>query len=126
MCDDGKPMSRCLLDHSTRLLAPPEHGLPGDPHIKMKVGLDVDEDIRRIEAVCAACPDAKLVLDANQGLSLEQAGECIRQRSIQLPVTLFEQPVAREDVEGFVALRRKGTIPLAADGSVRSVEDARR
>lgn len=94
---------------------------------KMKVGLEVDEDIRRMEAVCAACPDTKLVLDANQGFSLEQASECIRAiERWHLPVMLFEQPVAREDVEGFVALRRKGTIPLAADESVRSVEDARR
>ncbi len=94
---------------------------------KMKVGLEVDEDIRRIEAVCAACPDTKLVLDANQGFSLEQASECIRAiERLHLPVMLFEQPVAREDVEGFVALRRTGTIPLAADESVRSVEDARR
>ncbi len=93
---------------------------------KMKIGLEVDEDIRRIEAVCAACPHSKFVLDANEGFSLEQASECMKaMERLRLPVMLFEQPVAREDVEGFVALRRSGTIPLAADESVRSVEDAR-
>jgi L-alanine-DL-glutamate epimerase-like enolase superfamily enzyme len=94
---------------------------------KMKVGLEVDGDIRRIEAVCAACPQTRFVLDANQGFSFDQASECMRaMERLNLPVMLFEQPVAREDVEGFVALRRRGTIPLAADESVRSVEDARR
>jgi L-Ala-D/L-Glu epimerase len=94
---------------------------------KMKIGLEVDEDIRRIEAVCAACPHSKFVLDANAGFSLEEASECMKaMERLHLPVLLFEQPVAREDVEGFVALRRRGRIPLAADESVRSVEDARR
>lgn len=93
---------------------------------KMKVGLDVDEDIRRIEAVNAACPHATFVLDANGGFSLDQASTCMRAlEQLHLPVKLFEQPVAREDIEGFVALRKSGTIPLAADESVRSVEDAR-
>jgi L-alanine-DL-glutamate epimerase-like enolase superfamily enzyme len=94
---------------------------------KMKVGHEVDEDIRRVEAVYAACPQATFVLDANQGFSLDQARECMgAMEQWHLPVLLFEQPVAREDLEGFVALRRRGTIPIAADESVRSLEDARR
>jgi L-alanine-DL-glutamate epimerase-like enolase superfamily enzyme len=94
---------------------------------KMKVGHEVDEDIRRVEAVYAACPQATFVLDANQGFSLDQARECMgAMEQWHLPVLLFEQPVARENLEGFVALRRRGTIPIAADESVRSLEDARR
>ena len=45
---------------------------------------------------------------------------------LHLPVLLFEQPVVRENIEGFLSLRRRGTIPIAADESVRSIEDARR
>ena len=93
---------------------------------KMKVGHAVDEDIRRVEAVCATCPHTTFILDANQGFSFDQACECIQaMERLHLPVMLFEQPVARENVEGFVALRRRGTIPIAADESVRSLTDAR-
>jgi L-alanine-DL-glutamate epimerase-like enolase superfamily enzyme len=94
---------------------------------KMKVGHAVDEDIRRVEAVCAVCPHTTFILDANQGFSFDQAFECMRaMERLHLPVVLFEQPVARENIEGFVALRRRGTIPVAADESVRSLKDARR
>ncbi len=93
---------------------------------KMKVGHDVDEDVRRVEAVCAACPQTTFILDANQGFSFEQARGCMEaMERLHLPVMVFEQPVARENVEGFVALRRRGTIPIAADESVRSLDDAR-
>jgi L-alanine-DL-glutamate epimerase-like enolase superfamily enzyme len=99
----------------------------GFRRFKMKVGQEVDEDIRRVEAVSVACPDSKFVLDANQGFSFEQARECMRaMERLHLPVLLFEQPVVRENIEGFLALRRRGTIPIAADESVRSIEDARR
>ncbi len=92
---------------------------------KMKVGQDVEDDIRRIEAVFAACPEASFVLDANQGFSLHQAQEFLKiiQR-YDFPVVLFEQPVPREDFDGLLSLTRQGTIPIAADESVRSLTDA--
>jgi L-alanine-DL-glutamate epimerase-like enolase superfamily enzyme len=94
---------------------------------KMKVGHEVEEDIRRVEAVSGACPLTTFILDANQGISFDQASECMEaMERLSLPVMLFEQPVARENVEGLVGLRRRGTIPIAADESVRSLEDARR
>ena len=94
---------------------------------KMKVGHAVDEDIRRVEAVGSVCPQTAFVLDANQGFSFDQASECMEaMERLHLPVMLFEQPIARENIEGLVTLRRRGTIPIAADESVRSLEDARR
>ena len=93
---------------------------------KMKVGQDVNRDIPRIEAVYRACMHTTFVLDANQGFSYEEALECIQaMERIHIPVVLLEQPVKRQDVEGLVALRRNSTIPIAADESVRSVNDAR-
>ena len=94
---------------------------------KMKVGQDVNADIRRIESVCRACPLTTFVLDANQGFVFDEALECVQaMERLHIPVVLLEQPVKREDVEGFVALRRRSRIPIAADESVRSIEDARR
>jgi L-alanine-DL-glutamate epimerase-like enolase superfamily enzyme len=94
--------------------------------LKMKIGHEVDVDIRRVEAVYRACPDTAFILDANQGFSYEQACECMLAiERLHLPVLVFEQPVAREDVEGFQGLRRRGTMAIAADESVRSLADAR-
>lgn len=93
---------------------------------KMKIGHAVDEDIRRVEAVYAACPDTAFILDANQGFSYDQAYACmLAMERLHIPVKLFEQPVGRADVEGLVALRRRGTIAIAADESVRSLEEAK-
>ena len=39
---------------------------------------------------------------------------------------LLEQPVSREDLEGLQAIRHLTGVPVAADESVRSLEDARR
>ena len=41
--------------------------------LKMKVGQDVEKDIRRVEAVAATCEQASFVIDANQGYTFDQA-----------------------------------------------------
>jgi L-Ala-D/L-Glu epimerase / N-acetyl-D-glutamate racemase len=92
---------------------------------KMKVGNDVDEDIRRLEAVHRALPAIAFIGDGNQGFS---RNECL---AFAKGVTgfggkmlLLEQPVVREDLEGLAAIRRDTGIPVAADESVRSLADA--
>lgn len=98
----------------------------GFTRFKMKIGHEVDEDIRRIEAVFTACPRTTFVLDANQGFALDQAMACMQaMEHLRLPVILFEQPVARDNIEDMIVLRRRGTIAIAADESVRSLTDAR-
>ena len=93
----------------------------------MKVGLNVEEDIRRLEAVHAALPDIGFIGDGNQGFSRE---ECIHfvngVKHFEGRLVLLEQPVVREDLEGLQAIRHLTGIPVAADESVRSLEDARR
>lgn len=94
---------------------------------KMKVGKDVEEDIRRLETVHHALPNIGFIGDGNQGFSRE---DCIRfVNGVQRfggRLVLLEQPVIREDLEGLQAIRHLTGVPVAADESVRSLDDARR
>ena len=93
--------------------------------LKMKVGHAVEEDIRRVEAVAKVCPQASFVIDANQGYSFEQAREfmCAMER-LAIPLRVFEQPIHRNHMEELAILNNQSQIPLVADESLRSLEDA--
>jgi L-Ala-D/L-Glu epimerase len=89
--------------------------------LKIKVG--AAEDVARVLAVVAAAPEAKLLLDANAGLSAEQAVALlsdVRQQGAQ--VALFEQPVARGDWTGLRQVRECG-VRIALDESVVGASD---
>lgn len=93
---------------------------------KMKVGKDVILDIRRLEAVHNTLPNVSFIGDGNQGFSRE---ECLTfAKGVQQfggTMVLLEQPVVRDDLDSMAAIRRDTGIPVAADESVRSLEDAR-
>lgn len=93
---------------------------------KMKVGADVEDDIRRLEAVHQALPGIGFIGDGNQGFSRE---ECIHfvngVKKFGGHLVLLEQPVARNDLDGLQAIRHLTGVPVAADESVRSLDDAR-
>ncbi len=94
--------------------------------LKTKVGLDVVEDVRRLAAISAALPGIAFVADANQGFSRADAERFAREAArAGCDVRIFEQPVAKDDLESLAALRRALTIPIAADESVGSLADAR-
>lgn len=100
----------------------------GFRRLKIKVtGRDIDEDLRRVIAVHVAAPRAELWVDANQGFTARQAVEFARVlRRRRLPVRLLEQPLPYRDREGLTRVEREGGIPVVADESARSVEEARR
>jgi o-succinylbenzoate synthase len=94
---------------------------------KMKVGHDVDADVRRVEKLARIHPDVQFILDANQGFDVSGARELVRALSaLASRIRLLEQPVARADLDGMAALRSDRRIPIAADESVFTLEDARR
>ncbi|MGZ8394464.1 MAG: dipeptide epimerase [Nitrospira sp.] len=94
---------------------------------KMKVGTDVEEDIRRLETVHDALPNIGFIGDGNQGFSRE---DCLLfvsgVKKFGGHLVLLEQPLIREDLEGLQAIRHLTGVPVAADESVRSLDDARR
>jgi len=93
---------------------------------KMKVGKDVDGDVRRLESLHRALPGISFIGDGNQGFSRK---ECLAfakgVRQFGGVMVLLEQPVVRDDLDSMAAIRRETGIPVAADESVRSLDDAR-
>jgi L-Ala-D/L-Glu epimerase len=93
----------------------------------MKVGKDVDTDIRRLEALHRALPGVSFIGDGNQGFS--RAGCLAFAKGVRQfggVMVLLEQPVVRDDLDSLAAVRRETGIPVAADESVRSLDDARK
>lgn len=96
--------------------------------LKIKVGgrasHDVDLDVKRVLAVHAARPDAKLLLDANGGLSVDDALHLARElRARGVIPALFEQPVAPGSWEALAEVRAKSGLVIAIDESVTRPED---
>lgn len=93
---------------------------------KTKVGADVEQDIQRVEALCRTCADVAIIADANQGFTRAECLHFVNEvKRFGARILLLEQPVRREDMDGMAAVRRDAGVPVAADESVRSLQDAR-
>ncbi|HUA96559.1 MAG TPA: enolase C-terminal domain-like protein [Acidimicrobiales bacterium] len=99
--------------------------LVGFPCVKVKVGRgDPRLDLDLVAAVRRAVgPSVALRVDAN-GAWDEETAQWVLTRLASGGIELAEQPVA--GLEALARLRRRVPVPLAADESVRSVDDARR
>jgi muconate cycloisomerase len=94
--------------------------------IKVKVGRHVHPrvDLERLHAVRQAIgPNTWLSIDANGGYTVEQA-VWLAARLEQVNVVLFEQPTRRGDHEAMAEVRRKCPVPIMADESVFTPQDA--
>ena len=77
----------------------------GFSHIKMKVGRDLDDDIRRLEIVRRIMgPDRFLMIDANQVWEVDEAIEWVRELKPFNPY-FIEEPTSPDDVEGHRKIR---------------------
>jgi L-fuconate dehydratase len=77
----------------------------GFTHIKMKVGRDLDDDIRRLEIVRAIMgPGRKLMIDANQVWEVDEAIEWVNALKRFDPF-FIEEPTSPDDVEGHRKIR---------------------
>ena len=92
--------------------------------MKVKVGIDPESDLARVKAVRAAIgPETKLGVDANGGWTQEVAVETIN-RLGEFGIYFAEQPVAPEDVALMANVRKRIRVPVIADESVYSLQDA--
>jgi muconate cycloisomerase len=94
--------------------------------IKVKVGRHEHPraDVERLLAVRDAIgPDTWLSVDANGGYTVDQAVWAAA-RFEQLDVALFEQPTRRGDHAAMAEVRRRSGIPIMADESVFTPQDA--
>lgn len=77
----------------------------GFTHIKMKVGRDLDDDIRRLEIVRSIMgPDRYLMIDANQVWEVDQAIDWVNALGRFDPF-FIEEPTSPDDVEGHRKIR---------------------
>lgn len=95
--------------------------------IKVKVGMpDIAADLQRVRAVRKAVGDAVAIrLDANSGYSPADALTFTRGLE-DLAIEYLEQPVAAEHIDAMAKLTRLGIVPILADESVHTPEDAYR
>ena len=88
--------------------------------VKMRMPTDVELVARVRDAVG---PRVTLRVDANAAWDVDTA-VAVAGRLALLDVALLEQPVA--SLEELAEVRRRCSVPIAADESVRTIEDARR
>ncbi|TCK28332.1 D-galactarolactone cycloisomerase [Ancylobacter aquaticus] len=81
--------------------------------VKLKIGLDLEEDIALIRATRAAIgPEREMMLDANHGFDALDAialGRCVADQNI----SWFEEPVIPEDLASYREVKAGQPIPVA-------------
>ena len=94
--------------------------------LKIKGGMNVDEDIQRIIAVREAVGNSiELRFDANQGYSVEQSIEFVQQ-TLKAKLELIEQPTPKGQPDLLGRVTKNVTIPVMADESLMNLRDAYR
>ncbi|WP_319825082.1 N-acetyl-D-Glu racemase DgcA [Thalassovita sp.] len=82
------------------------------PLLKIKLG--TPDDMPRLEAVRAGAPDAKIIVDANEGWSAEVYAD-LAPHLVRLGVALVEQPLPASQDEALIGMARP--VPVCADES---------
>jgi len=91
--------------------------------LKVKIGRDIESELEFLSTLAALHPHLRFRLDANARFTLRQATDLLPRLASVNPEYL-EQPVASTD--DLIALARHSPIPIAADESVRTPDDAKR
>jgi L-fuconate dehydratase len=78
----------------------------GFTHLKIKVGSDIEDDVRRVEMVRELIgPDVKLSIDANQMWDVGNAIANTKQLAVH-DLYWVEEPTSTDDVLGFIEIAR--------------------
>jgi L-alanine-DL-glutamate epimerase-like enolase superfamily enzyme len=92
--------------------------------IKLKVGRALEEDLAAVRAVAAAV-NTPLRLDANGAWScVAEAAHAIEALADVARIAWVEQPLPRYDLDGLRLLRQRTSVPIMADESCQSLNDA--
>jgi L-alanine-DL-glutamate epimerase-like enolase superfamily enzyme len=98
----------------------------GYRNLKIKLDGNVDDDAARVRAIRETVgAEIVLTVDANQSYRVADAIR-LAARLEPLRVTLFEQPVAADDIAGLAEVARATSITVEADESAASLDDIRR
>ena len=114
--NDPEEMARDAVDAVRR----------GYDTLKIKVGAHPELDVARLTAVRQAIGnDTRIRIDANQGWEPKQAVRLLNQMQEKgLDIEFVEQPVKAHDIDGLKYVTERSYVPVLADESVFSPEDA--
>jgi L-alanine-DL-glutamate epimerase-like enolase superfamily enzyme len=84
--------------------------------LKIKGGLDPQQDVHRVKAIHRALPQHRLRLDADGGYSLQEALDVARALDGQLE--MLEQPTPAADLAALRQVTRLSPVPVLADQSL--------
>jgi L-alanine-DL-glutamate epimerase-like enolase superfamily enzyme len=91
---------------------------------KIKIGKEMDLDVKRVQAVARLAPKSQIILDANQGYDASQALQFLKMmQKFRIKVDLIEQPVAKNDIDGLQRLTRESKVDVCADEGASSLSD---
>jgi L-alanine-DL-glutamate epimerase-like enolase superfamily enzyme len=90
--------------------------------LKIKGGLDPQEDIRRVRAIHRALPDIVIRLDADGGYSVQDALDVSRILGERLE--MLEQPTAVGDLDSLLQVTRHSKLPVLADQCISGPKSA--
>jgi L-alanine-DL-glutamate epimerase-like enolase superfamily enzyme len=91
--------------------------------LKIKLGEDINHAKEVTKAIRDELPHSKIIIDANQAWHVQN---CIRfiDEVKNCNIELIEQPVIAKDLDGLKTVTKYSTIPILADESVFTLEDA--
>jgi L-alanine-DL-glutamate epimerase-like enolase superfamily enzyme len=90
--------------------------------LKLKGGLDPEEDVRRVRAVSDALPELVLRLDADQGYTVQQSLDVVR--ALEGKLEMLEQPTPAGDITALREVTQGSPVPILADESVKGPSSA--
>lgn len=97
--------------------------------VKVKVGsAHLSDDVDRVVSLMEAAPHIERIsLDGNQAFGVEGALKLLSQlKKNGIIPALFEQPLPKDDFAGMVNLTEKSPVPIFADETVVTVDDAKK
>ena len=90
--------------------------------LKIKGGLDPQEDIQKVKTIHRALPGITIRLDVDGGYSIQDALEVARTLGERLE--MLEQPTPADDLDGLLQVTRNSPVPILADQSIRDPRSA--
>ena len=90
--------------------------------LKIKGGLDPEEDVRRVQAIHTTLPNHILRLDADGGYSVQQALDVAR--ALEDMLEMLEQPTPAADLNGLCQVKELSPVRILADQSLREPASA--
>jgi o-succinylbenzoate synthase len=113
-----------IMDKKSTVTHAVKYKNQGFKALKIKIGLDKNEDVERVRAVREAVGEDMIIrVDANQGYDVKTAIEVLNKIE-PYNIEQMEQPVKWDDLVGLKNVKDNSPIPITADESVKTKEDA--